>query len=123
MNTDRSTVSINEGPAIDAGRFSEIANALSRPRHILQTILALTHEAIANQIEEVELAAAEAAGDTDDDKPVVAKLSLAISWPAGEPIPEVTVKSSYSVKRTNEATALADGDQGKLPFGAGEEFK
>jgi hypothetical protein len=100
--------------------FSEAA--LSRPGQILKTILALTNEAIANQIEEVEAAAAEAAGDTDD-KPVVAKLSLAISWPAGEPIPEVTVKSSYSVKRTNEATALADGDQGKLPFGAGEESK
>ena len=104
---DNATVSINGGPAISYDKF---ANQHARPRHILDAILALTREAIANQIEEVEQAAAEAAGDNDDDKPVVAKLGVTISWPAGEPVPAITVKSSYSVKRTNEATGLADGD-------------
>lgn len=118
----QTTVSINGGPAVPMAKFSEIANAKARPRHIIDAILALTREAIANQIEDVENAAAESAGDNDDGKPVVAKLAIAVSWSAGEPIPEVTVKSSYSVKRSVEATGLADGDQGKLPLGQeGEE--
>jgi hypothetical protein len=85
--------------------------------HMLEAISQLTREALAAQIEAVESAAADAAGDEEDEKPVVAKIGLAISWAAGEPVPEITVKASYSIRRSCEVSGLADGDQSKLPFG------
>jgi len=117
MSTEKTTVSINGGPEIPFDRFRGIVNEKRRNLHIIDTALDLIREAMADKIEEVEQAAAEAAGDNDDNKPIVAKLGVSIKWPAGEPIPEVTVKVSYSVTRSTEVSALADGDQGKLPLG------
>lgn len=90
----------------------------NRPQYILDAIKQLVGEALAGKIEQVENAAAEAAEDSDDDKPVTAKLAISIKWPAGEPVPEITVKASYSVTRSVELSGIADGDQGKLPFEA-----
>lgn len=116
MSADKTTVSINGGPEIALDRFHGIVNEKRRNLHIIETALDLIREAMAGKIEEVEQAAAEAASDNDDGKPVVAKLGVSIKWPAGEPIPEVTVKVSYTVSRSTEVSALADGDQGKLPL-------
>ena len=110
------SVSVNGGPNIPSDRFKGIVNQKRRNLHIIDTALSLIREAMADKIEEVENAAAESAGDNEHDKPVVAKLAVGVKWPAGEPIPEVTVKVSYSVSRSTEVSALADGDQGKLPL-------
>lgn len=75
-------------------------------------------------IEEVENAAAEAAGDGDGEgpeKPVIAKLGLAIKWPAGAEVPEVTVKAKYSVTRSAEHSGQADGVSVTLPLKEGGE--
>lgn len=120
MNTktkhDGATVSIDGGPEIPFEKFSELATERGRTAHIITAALALVREAIADKIADVENAAAEAASDNDDDKPVTAKLAVSIKWPAGEPVPVITVKASYSVTRSTECTGLADGDQGKLPL-------
>jgi hypothetical protein len=116
MSDKTTTISINGGPEIPYERFSEIANERSRNGHIIDTTLDLIREAIADKIDAVEEAAAEAAGDTDSDKPVIAKLGISVKWEAGKPEPEITVKASYTVTRSVEVSAKADGDQSKLPL-------
>ena len=95
-----------------------ITDNAKRLANIVDAILDLTREAIAPMIEEVENAAAEAAGDDDGEKekPVIAKLGLAIKWPAGAEVPEVTVKAKYSVSRSSEHSGQADGVRATLPF-------
>ena len=115
------TVSINGSTPIPMDKFESIVAELVRPRYILDTITQLLREAIADKIEQVENAAAEAAEDSDDDKPVIAKLGVSIKWPAGAPVPEITIKASYSITRSTELSGLADGDQGKLPLDGGAE--
>jgi hypothetical protein len=80
-----------------------------RRHKILDCIVRLAREAIAEQLDDVEHAAAEAASDDDENgKPVVAKIALSIKWPAGAQEPEIDVKSSYSIRRTVEASGKAD---------------
>ena len=100
----------------NAVNFPEVNS--DRTTHIIDASLALIREAIADKIGDVENSAAEAAGDADgdDEKPITAKLTISIKWPAGEPVPEITVKASYSITRFTECTGLADGDQAKLPL-------
>jgi len=79
-----------------------------RTESIIAIATALFRDAIQDKIEAVELAAAEASEDTESDKPVKAKIGIAVSWEAGEPMPEVTVKAKYTVTRSSEHTNAAD---------------
>ena len=61
-----------------------------------------------------EQAAAEA--DRNGDSPVKCSLSIAVSFPAGAPRPEVSVKIKYGKPITDESTITVDPDQLKLPL-------
>ena len=88
--------------------------------YIADTIADLVREAVLEKIPDVEKASAESADDAEegegDEKPVTAKLAVKISWPAGQPVPEVEVTASYSVRRSITLSAEADGHQAKLPL-------
>lgn len=75
-------------------------------------------EALAIKIPQCEQAAAEAAEDHDDGKPVMAKLSFALTWPAGAYPVKIDMKATHSVSRSLSFSAIADGSQGKLPLTA-----
>jgi len=89
-----------------------------RVGYIADTIAALVKEAVLEKIPAVEAAAAATAEDSEDEegdeKPITAKLAVKISWPAGQPVPEVEVTASYSVRRSITLSAEADGHQAKL---------
>jgi hypothetical protein len=97
-----------------------------REQRITETVAQLAKEAVAERLIQIEQAAADTAEDAqDEDKnsaPVRAKLTLAISWPAGAEEPEVEVKATYSMRRVLNLSAKADGNLA-LPFGAGEGDK
>ena len=73
----------------------------------------LVHE----QISAIEDAAAKQAEDDDSDKPPLAKVSIAVEWPAGAESPAVTVSVAYSLRRKSTGTLKADGQQLKLEIG------
>jgi len=97
-----------------------------REERIIATVAQLCKEAIAERLSQIEQAAADTAEDKQDEDeeaaPVRAKLSLAISWPAGAEQPEIEVKATYSVRRVLNLSAKADGNL-PLPFGAEEGDK
>lgn len=97
-----------------------------REQCITETVAQLAKEAVAERLIQIEQAAADTAEDAqDEDKdsaPVRAKLTLAISWPAGVQEPEIEVKATYSVRRVLNLSAKADGNL-PLPFGAEEGEK
>ena len=95
-----------------------------REQRIIDTVAQLCREAVAERLIQIEQAAADTAEDAQDEDsaPVRAKLTLAISWPAGAEEPEIEVKATYSVRRVLNLSAKADGNLA-LPFGAGEESK
>jgi hypothetical protein len=91
------------------------AENITRESRMSLKIALLIAEAVVEHIASAEEAAADAAGDKDeDDKPVVAKLSITVAWPAGAANPEIAVKCAYSVRRVIEVTALLDDPQLQL---------
>lgn len=94
-------------------------------RHvIINTVADLCREAIAERLDEIERAAADAAADTTDDedaKPPVAKLGISIQWFAGQDRPEIAVKATYNVRRVLNLSAPTDSEQGKLDLNGGAE--
>jgi hypothetical protein len=91
------------------------AETVTREKRMSLKISYLIAEAVVEHIASAEEAAADAAGDKEeDDKPVVAKLSVTVTWPAGAVNPEIAVKCAYSVRRVIEVTALLDDPQLKL---------
>jgi hypothetical protein len=88
----------------------------SRERRMSLKIADLISEAVVEHVSDAEQAAADAASDKDNDKPVVAKLSITVAWPAGAVNPEIEVKCAYSVRRVIAVTALLDDPQHKLPL-------
>lgn len=96
--------------------MSTLNEKLEREQHIIKAVTEMVREALGEKIELVEAAAAEAAedGEGDKDKPVIAKLSLALKWKAGEHRPVITMKASHSVKRVTEYSAEAGKEQTKL---------
>ena len=87
---------------------------ITRERRMALKIADLIAEAVVEHVSDAEQAAADASGDTDGDKPVVAKLAISVTWPAGASNPEIAVKCAYSVRRVIEVTALLDDPQLKL---------
>ena len=62
----------------------------------------------------------EAASQSDDgtsDKPIVAKCSIAIKWPAGARQGRLSTKLSYTVSHTGELESDVDADQMPLQIG------
>ncbi len=90
------------------------AENITRERRMSLKIALLIAEAVVEHIASAEEAAADAAGDKDEEKPVVAKLSITVAWPAGAANPEISVKCAYSVRRVIEVTALLDDPQLQL---------
>jgi hypothetical protein len=90
------------------------AETITRERRMSLKIALLIAEAVVEHIASAEEAAADAAGDKDEEKPVVAKLSITVAWPAGAANPEIAVKCAYSVRRVIEVTALLDDPQLQL---------
>ncbi len=91
----------------------------AREQRIIDTVASLCKKAIAERLNQIEQAAADTAEDAHDEDgetaPVRAKLSLAVSWPAGADAPDVEVKATYSVRRVLNLSAKADGNL-PLPF-------
>ena len=101
---------------------NELSADDARALNITETILGMVREAVAVKIPQCEQAAADQAEDADgDDKPIMAKLTLAISWPAGAFSPDIDLAAKHSVSRTINFTTKADGNQGKLPLDGGDE--
>ena len=90
------------------------AKTVTREKRMSLKISYLIAEAVVEHIASAEEAAADAAGDKEEDKPVVAKLSVTVTWPAGAVNPEIAVKCAYSVRRVIEVTALLDDPQLQL---------
>lgn len=63
----------------------------------------------AKPAEDAALKAISEAGD--DDKPLVAKLALAIKWEPGSRSPKVDIKCSYATRITHEFSERIDLDQ------------
>lgn len=94
----------------------------ARRQAIINAVADLCREAIAERLDDIERAAADAAEDTTDDedaKPPVAKLSIGLSWLAGASRPEIEAKASFGVRRTLRLTAPTDTEQGRLPLVGG----
>lgn len=94
----------------------------TRRQAIINAVAGLCREAIAERLDDIERAAADAAEDTMDDedaKPPVAKLSIALSWAAGEARPEIECKASFGVRRVLRLNAPTDQEQTKLPLEGG----
>ena len=90
---------------------------------IIQTALDLTREAFGERFDELEAACADAAADSTDDgdaKPILAKLAISFSWPAGEDRPELTAVASYTIRRKLELSAPTDAEQVKIDFAGGD---
>jgi hypothetical protein len=88
-----------------------------RREAIINTVAELCREAIATRLDDIEDAVAEAAGDSEgDEKPAVAKLSIALQWPAGADRPEIEAHATYSISRVLDLSAPTDREQGKLPL-------
>jgi hypothetical protein len=83
----------------------------TRDRRMALKIADLIAEAVVEHVSDAEQAAADASGDTDGDKPVVAKLAISVTWPAGASNPEISIKCSYSVRRVIEVAAMLDDPQ------------
>jgi hypothetical protein len=101
-------------PGDDALSGNEI-----RRQAIINTVAELCRESIAERLDDIERAAADAAEDTTDDedaKPPVAKLSIALQWFAGQERPEIEAKASFGVRRVLRLSAPTDTEQGKLPL-------
>jgi hypothetical protein len=93
-----------------------------RREAIINTVAELCREAIATRLDDIENAVAEAAGDAEgDDKPAVAKLSIALQWPAGADRPEIEARATYSIRRVLDLSAPTDREQGKLPLDAEDD--
>jgi hypothetical protein len=93
----------------------------SRERRMSLKIADLIAEAVVEHVNDAEQAAADAASDKDDDKPIVAKLSITVAWPAGAVNPEIEVKCAYSIRRVIAVTALLDDPQNLLPLEGSEK--
>lgn len=81
---------------------------------IAQTAANILRGLIHEQVADIEDAAAKQAEDGDSDKPPMAKVSVAIEWPAGAQAPAVSVTTSYALRRKSTGTLKADPDQMKL---------
>lgn len=66
-------------------------------------------------IAQIEDAAAES-DSGESDKPITAKVSIAFSWKAGSPVPEIEGKSSFTTKHVGLADRVVDPDQAVLKF-------
>ena len=89
-----------------------MSDPFSRQQDMIESAVLAIREALAVKIMQCENAAAEAAEDNDDDKPIKASLSITLSWPAGAYPVEIEIKASHSIKRSISFTAKADGNQG-----------
>lgn len=101
-----------------------LSPAEARRQAIINTVADLCREAIAERLDEIERAAADAAEDTTDDedaKPPVAKFSIALQWFAGQERPEIEAKAAFGVRRVLKLSAPTDHEQGKLPLDGGAE--
>lgn len=97
---------------------NELSAEDSRALHITEAILIMAREAISEKLAQCEQSAADVAEDADQDdgKPIMAKLTLAIRWPAGAQNAKVELKATHSVSRSISFSAVADGNQSKLTF-------
>jgi hypothetical protein len=88
-----------------------------RERAIAATAGTLLTGLLLEQISDIEDAAARTAEDSDSDKPVTAKASISIEWPAGAQAPKIDCVVSYALRRKTTGSLLADPDQMKLEIG------
>lgn len=88
-----------------------------RERAIAATAGTLLTGLLIEQIADIENAAARAAEDSDSEKPVVAKASVSIEWPAGAQAPKIDCCVSFALRRKTTGSLLADPDQMKLEIG------
>jgi hypothetical protein len=95
---------------------NELSAADARALNITETILGMVHEAVIEKLAQCEQSAADVAEDSDQDdgKPIMAKLTLAIKWPAGAQSPKIELEATHSVRRSLSFSAIADGTQAKL---------
>ena len=79
-----------------------------RRQAMIEAILPSIREALGEKIDAVEADAAASVDETEEErdaKPIKAKLSLSLSWLAGEPSPEVTIKAKHSLSKSITYTA------------------
>ena len=84
-----------------------------RRQAMIEAILPTLREALGEKIDAVEADAAASVDETEaegDAKPVKAKLSISLSWLAGEPSPEVTIKAKHSLSKSITYTAQTEGN-------------
>ena len=98
-----------------------MSDPFTRQQDMIESAVREIREALAVKIMQCENAAADAAEDNDDDKPIKAKLTLALTWPAGAYPVEIDIKATHTLSRSISFTAKADGNQGKLPLDGGDE--
>lgn len=93
----------------------DLTPAERRELAIAQTASILVRGLLHEQISKIEDAAAQTAEDSEtDDKPVVAKVSITIDWPAGAQAPDINASVSYALRRKSTGTLKADAHQLKL---------
>lgn len=85
---------------------------MDRIDQLKKLLSSLTGEALENHIGDAEKCALESINPgVDDDKPIRAKISLAVEWDAGGTSPKAKVKASYSVKKTETYESDEDFNQ------------
>jgi len=80
----------------------------NRPQLIADQAAELARALVLEHFQTIEQNAAD--GDTDSDKPVEAKVTLALVWKAGATAGKVKAKISYGTRRKDEAEGSFDVD-------------
>jgi hypothetical protein len=90
----------------------------TRPDRMVNAVLEMVRELVTpDLLRDVETAAAES-DNGESDKPIIAKIGLSLQWPAGQKIPAMECKLSYSVRHVAIADRVVDDTQTVLPFSA-----
>lgn len=86
---------------------------LSRIESICRSVAQEVENLLSRHIIEIENDAAQVA-DPDSDKPVKAKVSYAVEWPAGEESPAVDIDIKWTVSKKDSSEVLCDWRQTKI---------